>query len=341
MYSSERVGVLLINTGSTEAPRTAETRTYLREFLSDPRILDINPVVRWFLLNFIILPTRPKNSARAYSQIWTEQGSPLLVVSRDLMAGLQEQMPDTEFAIGMRYGKPSIEEGLTKLVESRVDRIILAPLFPQYSSAATGSALELVYRLAGKMWNVPALSVLPPFYDDPGFIASWADLSRPILESFKPDHLLMSYHGLPERQVKKSDTAGGHCLQKDDCCEQIGRANQFCYRAHCVATSRAMAKELGLTPDQYSFSFQSRLGRDPWLKPATDVVIPVLPKKGIKRLAVMCPAFTADCLETLEEIGLRAKSDFLTAGGEAFQFIPCLNSHPTWVKALVSMLQRI
>ncbi|MCC6486585.1 MAG: ferrochelatase, partial [Candidatus Hydrogenedentes bacterium] len=252
MHSSERVGVLLINTGSTEAPRPAETRTYLRQFLSDPRVLDINPIVRWLLLNCIILVTRPKNSAHAYSQIWTEQGSPLIAISRDLRDALKKSMPDAEFAIGMRYGTPSIEEGLSELVESGVDRIIVAPLFPQYSSAANGSALELVFSLAGKLWNVPALSVLPPFYDDPGFIESWAAVSKPLLDAFKQDHVLMSYHGLPERHVLKSDMTGSHCLQSGDCCESIGPANQYCYRAHCYATSRALAKRLGLGPDQYS-----------------------------------------------------------------------------------------
>ena len=341
MHSDEKVGILLINTGSTEAPRPAETRRYLRQFLSDPRVLDINPVVRWLVLNCIILVTRPKNSAHAYKQIWTDQGSPLLVKSRDLMAALKESMPDAEFAIGMRYGSPSIEEGFKQLVERHVDRIIVAPLFPQYSSAANGSALELVFSLAGRLWNVPALSVLPPFYEDPGFIESWAAVSKPILDEFKQDHLLMSYHGLPERHVKKSDPTGSHCLASEGCCERIAPANQYCYRAHCYATSRAIAKSLGLSSDQYSVSFQSRLGRDPWLKPATDLVIPELPKRGIKRLAVMCPSFTADCLETLEEIGLRAHKDFVTAGGKAFQFIPCLNSHPTWVDAMVRLLQRI
>jgi len=313
----------------------------LREFLSDPRILDINPVARWLLLNIFILPTRPKNSAHAYSQIWTEQGSPLLVITRDLMAGLKERMPDTEFAVGMRYGEPSIEEGLSELVEKNVDRIILAPLFPQYSSAANGSALERAYTLAGEMWNVPAFSVLPPFYNDPGFIDSWAAVSRPVIDSFKPDLILMSYHGLPERQVLKSDTTGSHCLESDDCCNALCEANRWCYRAHCFESSRQIAQRLGLGSDDYTIAFQSRLGRDPWIQPPTDIVVPDLAAEGVKRLAVMCPSFTADCLETLEEIGLRAKSDFLTAGGEAFQFIPCLNGHPAWIDALVRMLQRI
>lgn len=294
MGPNERVGVLLINTGSTTAPRAPETRAYLRQFLSDPRVLDINPVARWLLLNLVILPTRPKNSAHAYSQIWTDKGSPLIVISRELMAALKQRLPNAEFAIGMRYGSPSIESGFDELVAKNIDRLIVAPLFPQYSSAANGSALELVYSLAGKRWNVPPVSVLPPCYAEPGFIDAWAAVAAPYLESFKPDVLLMSYHGLPERQVKKSDKTGAHCLANTSCCDAIVDANQHCYRAQCYATSRLLAARLGLTREQYSVSFQSRLGRDPWITPHTDVLVPALPKQGVKRLAVICPAFTAE-----------------------------------------------
>jgi len=341
MNPNERVGVLLINTGSTDAPRAPETRVYLKQFLSDPRVLDINPVVRWLLLNLVILRTRPKASAHAYSQVWTDKGSPLIEVSNELKNAMKSRMPRVEFAIGMRYGNPSIEVGFDELLAKGVDRVIVAPLFPQYSSAANGSALELVYAIAGKRWNVPPISVLPPCYADPSFIDAWAAVVAPYLESFKPDLLLMSYHGLPERQVKKSDKTGAHCLANASCCDAVVDANQHCYRAQCYATSRLLAARLGLAPEQYTVSFQSRLGRDPWIEPHTDVVIPALPKKGVKRLAVVCPAFTADCLETLEEIAMRAKSDFFTAGGGAFQFVPCLNAHPAWVEALAGMLGRI
>ncbi|MDZ4858601.1 MAG: ferrochelatase [Candidatus Hydrogenedentes bacterium] len=341
MTGNEKIGVLLINTGTTDAPRAEETRVYLRQFLSDPRVLDINPVVRWLLLNLVILRTRPKNSAHAYSQIWTGRGSPLIANSLDLAAALKERMPRIEFAIGMRYGKPSIESGFDELLAKGVDRLIAAPLFPQYSSAANGSALEVVYSRAAKLWNVPPISVLPPCYADPGFINAWAAVCAPVLDAFKPDLLLLSYHGLPERHVKKSDKTGGHCLASASCCNAIVDANQHCYRAHCMATSRLLAAQLGLADGQYSVAFQSRLGRDPWIKPATDEVVPALAKKGIKRLAVACPSFTADCLETLEEIGMRAKDDFFAAGGEAFAFIPCLNAHPVWVDALAGMLENL
>jgi ferrochelatase len=250
-------------------------------------------------------------------------------------------MPGAAVVFGMRYGSPSIGSALEELAEKNVTRIIVAPMYPQYSSAANGSALEVVYQWAAKRWNVPAISVLPPFFGDERFLDAWAAVAKPVLDSFRPDHILMSYHGLPERHVKKSDPTGQRCLTDSACCDDMVPENRYCYRAQCLYTSRELARRLALENDRYSNSFQSRLLRDPWLMPATDEVVPQLARKGVKRLAVICPAFTADCLETLEEIGLRAKSDFLTAGGEAFQLVPCLNSAPPWVDALAAMLERL
>jgi protoporphyrin/coproporphyrin ferrochelatase len=336
-----KTGVLLANTGTTEAPKPAETRTYLREFLSDSRVLDTPAPIRWLVLNLFILPFRPKQSAEAYAEIWTPEGSPLLVITRELQRALEERMPEHVFAIGMRYGRPSLREALERLLGAGVERIVVAPLFPQYASAATGSVLERVFDLASERWNVPSLSCLPPFYAAEEFLDSWKAVAEPLLNEFQPDHVVLSYHGLPERHVKKSDTSGNHCLVKPDCCETIVAANQHCYRAQCFATSRGIMARLGLGADQCTTTFQSRLGRDPWLQPATDEVIPSLPGKGVKRLAVLCPAFTADCLETLEEIGIRAQESFLEAGGQAFQLVPCLNSHPAWADALAGMLGRL
>jgi protoporphyrin/coproporphyrin ferrochelatase len=258
-----------------------------------------------------------------------------------LKAGLMDRMPGVQFEIGMRYGTPSIPQAFEKLVAANIDRIIAAPLYPQYSSAANGSALELIYKLAAKPWNVPPISVLPPFYNEPSFLDAWAGIAKPRLEAFQPDLVLMSYHGLPERHVQKSDPTGQHCLRKPDCCEAIVDANRNCYRAQCVYTSKGLAERLSLGADDYLMTFQSRLGRDPWLTPATDLVLPELPKKGVKKLAIMSPAFTADCLETLEELGIRAKEDFLEAGGEDFCLIPCLNDDPVWLDALAGMLTRL
>jgi ferrochelatase len=341
MHTDERVGVLLINTGTTAAPRPAETREYLREFLSDPRVMDMHPVYRWLLLHGIILRFRPKKSAEAYEKVWTPEGSPLTVLSRAQRDGLQARLPGVAVEMAMRYGEPSIRSALGSLMEKLPDRIIVAPLFPQFASATTGSALELVYKLAGKEWNVPALSALPAFYDDPGFLDAWKAVAGPALEAFGPDHVVLSYHGLPERQVLKSDPSGGHCLKREDCCDAISEVNRHCYRAQCFATSRALVERLGLDAEMTTTTFQSRLGRDPWIQPATDVAIPDLARKGVKRLAVLCPAFVTDCLETLEEIAMRGRDAFLEAGGEAFCAVPCLNDNPVWLDALAAMLRRL
>lgn len=341
MTEQERVGIILINTGTTDAPKAAETRVYLREFLSDPRVLDIPAWKRWLVLNLFILPFRPKRSAEAFARIWTEDGSPLLHLTEKQLEGLRERLPEAEIEIGMRYGNPSIPSAMRKLIDKQVTRIIAAPLFPQYSSAANGSALQRVFELANEEWNVPNISALPPFYDDEAFLDAWVEVARPKLEELKPDHILFSYHGLPERHVTKSDVTGDHCLKKPDCCESICHANRHCYGAQCTATTQKLAERLGVPRENYSQSYQSRLGRDPWLKPATDEVLPQLAKDGVKRLAVICPAFVTDCLETLEEIGLEGRDEFLEAGGEAYELIPCLNDHPAWLDALAGMLKRI
>lgn len=341
MRDKENVGILIMNTGTTAAPRPAETRAYLREFLSDPRMLDRPAPLRWFVLNAFILPFRPQKSAEAYAQIWTEEGSPILAISRQTLAELRTRFPQAQVEMGMRYGEPSIPKAMDTLLAAHVERIIAAPLYPQYTSAATGSALELIYSLAAKRWNVPPISVLPPFYAEEGFLQAWKAVAKPKLDEFKPDYVLLSYHGLPERHVKKTDSTGTHCLQKPNCCDTITSANQYCYRAHCFATSRELVRRLGLTEGAYSISFQSRLGRDPWLHPPTDQVVPQLARQGVKRLAVMCPAFVADCLETLEEIGIRARNSFIESGGDDLLLVPSLNTHPAWLDGLAEMLRAL
>jgi ferrochelatase len=341
MRSGEKVGILLLNTGTTSAPHPRETREYLREFLSDRRVIDISPLARWLLVNLFILPFRPRKSAEAYAAVWTDKGSPLLVLSMQQRDGLKQRLPEAEVEVGMGYGRPSVKEAVATLMDKGVQRIVVAPLFPQYASASSGSVLEAAYRIAGEGWNVPALSTLAPFYDDPGFLGAWETVAHPVLEEFRPDHVLFSFHGLPERQVRKSDPSGHHCLASPTCCDTIGPANRYCYRAQCFATTRALTQRLNLGADAYSVSFQSRLGRDPWLQPATDRVVTELPKRGVKRLAVLCPAFVTDCLETLEEIGIRARESFLEAGGEEFRLVPCLNEHPAWLDALAKLLKEV
>ena len=333
------VGVLLVNLGTPDAPQAAEVRRYLREFLSDPRVLDISALGRWLLLNLIILPTRPAKSAAAYRKIWGADGSPLLSHSRALCEQVRAALPELQVELAMRYGNPSIRAGLTALRDRGCDRIVVFPLYPQYAASSTGSTVEAVYREAAGLWNTPYLSVVPPFFDEPGFIAAFAEVGAPVLAEFKPDHVLYSFHGLPERHMHKSDVSGTHCLRSPDCCATIVAANRHCYRAQCYATAAALTARLGLAPGTSSVSFQSRLGRAVWIRPYTDIVLPELARRGVKRVAVFCPAFVADCLETLEEIGIRAEEDFKAAGGEALRLVPSLNAHPAWVRAAAELVR--
>jgi ferrochelatase len=340
--SSRRpLGVLLVNLGSPDAPTPRAVRRYLREFLGDPRVLDIPALPRWLLLNFAILPTRPRASARAYAKVWTEQGSPLIVHGRALRDRLARRLGDGFVVeLAMRYGEPAIAPAIERLTSADVERILVVPLFPQYSAAATGSAIEAIYRTAGAHWNVPPLEVLDSYYADPGFIAAVAAVALEMPGQQPPDHVLFSYHGLPERQIRKSDRTGAHCFATNTCCEVIGSANRFCYRAHCVATSRALAASLGLRDQDWTISFQSRLGRTPWIRPYTDEILPFLRERGVERLAVLCPSFVADCLETIEEIGIRGREQWHELGGKELILVPCLNAHPKWVETLAGWVRR-
>jgi ferrochelatase len=236
----------------------------------------------------------------------------------------------------MAYGEPSISEAFARLMEKNVSKIIAAPMFPQYASATTGSVVSEVFRIAGESWNVPPVTTLEPYYDDAGYLDAWAAVAGPKLAAFKADHVLLSFHGLPERHIRKGDPTGSHCLAQDGCCDTETAANQYCYRRHCLTTARGIAARLGFTDDMYTVAFQSRLGRDPWLSPAADATIEGLGKDGVKRLAVMSPAFTVDCLETLEEIG---KSLFLENGGDAFSLVPSLNTDAAWVAAFARLIR--
>jgi ferrochelatase len=332
-------GVLLINLGTPSEPSTRAVRRYLREFLSDPRVIDIPTPLRWLLLNAIILPTRPRKSAAAYRKVWRDdEGSPLAHFSRLQEHALQVALPQHKVLLAMRYGEPSLAGALAQFARAGIDDIVVVPLYPQYASASTGSSLEKLFDLVAPQVAVPRLRVLPEFYDDSGFITAFAAVASPLLAEFKPDHVLLSYHGLPERQVKATDATGSHCLATADCCDRIVPANRRCYRAQCYATSRAIAARLGLA--NVSTSFQSRLGRTPWIKPYSDLVLRELAARGVKRLAVLCPSFVADCLETLEEVAIRGAEDFKAAGGERLLLVPSLNDHPRWIEALAHMVTR-
>ncbi|HSI05520.1 MAG: ferrochelatase [Myxococcota bacterium] len=341
MATASPVGVVLINVGTPDAPRTNEVRRYLGEFLMDPKVLDIPTWKRWLLVHGIILRTRPKKSAEAYAKVWTQEGSPLLVFSQRAAAGVQALLgPDFLVRVGMRYGNPSLLSVVRDLRDRGVKRIVGVPMYPQYSEAATGSSMVALADLARRA-GIDDLRFVPPFFGDAEFIAAFAEVATPVLWSFQPDMVLFSYHGLPERQVRESDPTRAHCFASPDCCAQRVAANVKCYRSHCHHTTMALAKTLGLASDRVMMSFQSRLGRDPWVKPYTDIVLPELAARGVKRLAVMCPAFVADCLETLEEVGMRGREQWLSVGGEDLVLVPSLNDHPRWLKTVEAMVRSL
>lgn len=331
-------GLLLVNVGTPDAPTPSAVRRFLREFLSDPRVMDINPVGRFLLLRLVILPFRPRRSAHAYRQIWTEGGSPILVHGRALASEVQRRLGDSwHVELAMRYGEPSIAEAFEAFERARVDHAVVLPLFPQRAASTTDTAIEAVHREARRRAESLRLTFVDAFHDRDDFLAAFAAVGRPALDSTDADHVLFSFHGLPERHVRKADPSGHHCLATPDCCNSIAVVNRDCYRAQCFATARALANVLALDRGQWTTCFQSRLGRVPWIEPHTDAVIARLAAGGARRLAVFCPAFVADCLETLEEIGIRARASFVAAGGEELTLVPSLNSSAAWIDAVANM----
>ena len=331
----KKIGVLLVNLGTPDEPTNKAVYRYLKQFLNDPRVIDIAPVLRWMLTNLIIVPLRHKKSAAAYQQIWTPTGSPLLTNSRNLTHALAVMLgADYHVELAMRYGNPSIPNVLAGM--QACHQILVLPLFPQYSAAATGSAIAAVLAELGSQWNIPELVIKNDFYDHPGFINAYADNLRSALDGQKIDQVILSYHGLPERHITKS-ACQARCDHRA-ACPALDISNAFCYRAQCYQTSARIAAKLNWQPDQYTVTFQSRLGRTPWIKPYTDLVLPELYQKGVRNIAIACPSFVADCLETLEEINLRAREDWHKLGGENFIFVPCINDHPMWVRGLAEMV---
>ncbi len=335
-----RIGILLVNLGTPNSPTPADVRRYLREFLSDPEVINIPALPRWLLLNLIILPFRPRRSAAAYQKIWTEDGSPLAFHSRVLRDQLAETTDsNTHVALGMRYGSPSIESALRELIEAGVGEIVALPLYPQFANATTGSTLTRIFEIARGISDCPAIRTLGPFYDDPAFIDASAEVARPGLAAFRADHVVFSFHGLPEDQVQAQDVSGTHCLVRENCCNEVSSHNRNCYRAHCFATARALARALDLEADAWSVAFQSRLGSKRWIEPDLVEHLPELRERGIKRVGIACPSFVADCLETLEEIGVRADAQWAELGGEALHCVPCVNSHPSWVRGVKQLIE--
>lgn len=326
-------GALLINLGSPDSPDPKDVKRYLAEFLMDERVIDVSKALRTFLVKGIILNTRPRKSAKAYKKIWWEEGSPLIVLSKRLQKAVQKKV-SVPVELAMRYGSPSIEEGIKNLVNHGVKEIILIPLYPQFAMATTETILVLAEEIRTQNYPQLSFNILQPFYNHPDYIQV---LSKSILENLEGkdwEHLLFSYHGVPERHIRKSDVTKSHCKIDKNCCQTISKAHQFCYRHQCYETTRQVGEYLGLKEGTFSTSFQSRLGIDSWLKPYTDKTVAKFAKEGVKKMAIVTPAFVSDCLETLEEIGMEAAEDFEEKGGEKLYVIPCINDRPDWINVL-------
>ena len=330
-------GVLLVNLGTPDDPSTSSVRRYLKQFLLDARVIDYPWLPRNLLVRGIISPFRSFSSAKLYKQLWTENGSPLKYYGEILAKGVQEHLGDEYIVeLAMRYQSPSIKSALDKLLDAQVSEVIVMPLFPQYASATTGSVHEEVMRLLAKKQTIPNVKMVNSYYDHTPMIEIFADNARDFdLDSY--DHILFSYHGLPQRQLKKADTCG-HCLQVENCCQTISIRNQFCYSAQCHATTKAIAENLGLKEEQYTTCFQSRLGPEAWAQPYTSKIIEEQAEHGAKRLIVFSPAFVADCLETVIEISDEYQEEFEEAGGEKVDLVPSLNDNPRWIKVVADMV---
>lgn len=330
-------GILLVNLGSPKTPTAKDVKPYLDEFLMDERVIDMPYILRALLVKGIILNTRPKKSAEAYKKIWWPEGSPLIVISNRQHQKVQEKV-NIPVALAMRYGQPSIQTGLEELSKKGVDDVLMIPLYPQFAMATTETIDVLAEQVRKKHFPTMKLTSFPAFYNRKEYINALSNSIKTHLEGFDYDHLLFSYHGVPERHIKKSDVTKSHCQIDGKCCVTASKAHQFCYRHQCLETTRQVIEQLNIPAEKYSTSFQSRLGPDKWLQPPTDDTVNGLAEKGIKKLAVVTPAFVADCLETLEEIGMEAHEEFLHHGGTDFRTIPCLNEDELWIDALVTWI---
>lgn len=318
-----KTGVLLINLGTPQAPTAKALRPYLKQFLSDSRVIEIPKAVWWFILNGIILNVRPRKSAAKYASIWTAEGSPLLVNTRkqaSLLKGLLGERGHRHLVVdyAMRYGQPSVQDTLLHMREAGVEQLVVVPLYPQYAGSSSATALDDVFRTLMRMRNMPALRTVRHFHDQPGYIQALAQSVREHWRQHgRGEKLVMSFHGVPRFTLDKGDP----------------------YHCECLKTGRLLAEALGLAKEEYVVCFQSRFGKAEWIKPYTTEVLGKLAKDGVKTVDVMCPGFVSDCLETLEEIAMEGKEDFLTQGGQAYRYIPCLNDHPDWIKALADLVE--
>jgi ferrochelatase len=333
MATASKRGVMLMNLGSPDSTEVKDVKRYLNQFLMDERVIDKPYLSRALLVKGIIVPFRAPKSAEAYKTIWTKDGSPLIYLSEQLRDELQKLTPEP-VEISMRYGNPTPEAAFENLLRRLPDmeEVLAIPLYPHYAMSSFETAVEYVKETHRKKRYPFKLNFLQPYYNDPDYIAALADRMHPYVQR-DYDHILFSYHGVPGRHIMKSDITGNHCLRSADCCQTPSPAHAFCYRHQCFETTRLVTEKLGIPKEKFSISFQSRLGKG-WLEPFTDIRLEQMPKEGIKNLLILCPAFVSDCLETLEEIAIRGKESFMEAGGEAYEMIPCLNTHPLWVNAL-------
>jgi ferrochelatase len=330
-----KTGVLLVNLGTPDSPSVADVRSYLSQFLNDPRVIDIPWLWRKLLVNFIIVPFRAPKSAKIYQKLWTANGSPLLYYSNRAKELLQLELGnDYDVHLAMRYKNPSIPDVLEQMRKKNFARIIVVPMFPQYASASTGSALEEVMRVINKWWVIPEVKLISQYYDHPSYIKGFVERGKkyPVNEY---DHVLFSYHGLPQRQLDKVYDSG--LCQDKDCEHEITEENKFCYKATAYATTRLLAEKLNIPKEKYTVCFQSRLDEG-WVKPYSDQVVIECAKKGMKKILVFSPAFTADCLETIIEIGDEYQELFHQHGGEKVQLVESLNDHPLWIECLKDLV---
>jgi ferrochelatase len=333
--------VVLMNLGSPGSTEVKEVKKYLDEFLMDKRVIDKPWLLRALLVKGIIVPFRAPKSAEAYKSVWTGKGSPLIVISRQQRDALKKEVEEP-VVIAMRYGNPSPRQAYDELLENNPDlqEVILVPMYPHYAMSSYETAVEYAKEQHHKGKYTFKLTVIKPFYNNEDYLHALAESIKPYLQE-DYDQILFSFHGIPERHVLKTDVTHRHCLKVTNCCEVPSEAHNYCYRHQCWTTTKLMTKRLGIPEQKWGFSFQSRLGRDEWLKPYTVVRLEELPKEGVKKLIIVCPAFVSDCLETLEEIAIEGKEIFLNAGGESFKIIPCLNVQPLWINALAKWIKEV
>lgn len=339
MVAKSDTAIILMNLGSPDSTAVPDVKKYLLEFLMDKRVIDYPWLMRKLLVGGLIVPRRAEKSAAAYKSIWWDEGSPLIVLTKQLQKAVWHDL-EIPVEITMRYGTPSPQATYDKLLKEHpgLKEVILLPLYPHYAMSSYETAVEYAKEIHRKKRYPFELKIVKPYYDRSEYINALAESMRPYVEQ-EFDYLLFSYHGVPVRHIRKGDVTGAHCLKVNDCCHVASKAHTQCYRHQVITTAELVAAQLGLPKQKWGVSFQSRLGKEEWIKPYTAEKFEQLPKEGVKKLLVACPAFVSDCLETLEEIGVEGKHSFISSGGDSFTMIPCLNTHPLWVKTIAALVE--